>query len=235
MTLDDVIITGDYREQANWDVGLFVLLLSDILYASSEDVYSSKLVMWCGKKHGQRDRVFFETDNRFDLDNYAKACGQLLKPGRRGEPECVVTLCAFRQQLNLIRALSGQGFAYWVHLPFMKNNSGKSLKTGQRYSDAAEYAVVSSRDRLPLWSIPREPNRLHPMQKSRLPVEELIHLLPAPGKRVCDLTCRSGMACAMAKYLGCRYMGFAIDFAFAKTASRRCVDLVDFDDIEETI
>ena len=249
MPLDDVIITGDYREHANWDVGLFDLILSDIPYAIGKDAYNSSPMRVKGVKRVERDQVFFGTDDGFDLDDYAKACGELLKPEQKGaKPGCVVTFCAFQQQPDLIRAMSGRGFAHWIHLSFVKNNSGQSLKANQRYCGATEHAIVSYRDRLPLWRnqgqmvldwmpFPREPNRLHPTQKPQSMVEELIRLHSALGMRVCDLTCGSGTTCAAAKHLGRRYVGFEIDPVFAETARRRCErqavsgDL--FDDIEE--
>lgn len=74
MPLDDVTITGDYREHANWDVGLFDLLLSDIPYAIGKDAYNSSPMRVKGVKRVERDQVFFGTDDGFDLDDYAKVC-----------------------------------------------------------------------------------------------------------------------------------------------------------------
>ena len=234
MSVDDVIITGDYRDHARHDVGVFDLLLSDIPYAVGKDAYGSNPMMWRGAKRVERDQAFFETDYAFDLDAYAEACASLLKPERKGvKPGCVITFCAFQQQADLIHAMASHGFRHYLHLTFIKRRSAQALKANQRYCGATEFAIVSYRDRLPLWRnqgqmvfdwlpFPLESNRLHPTQKPQSLIEELIRLHTEPGMRVCDLTCGSGTTCASAKHLGRHYVGFEIDPGFADIARRRC-------------
>ena len=234
MSVDDVIITGDYRDHADHDVGVFDLLLSDVPYAVGRDAYGSNPMMWHGAKRVERDQAFFETDYAFNFDAYAEACASLLKPERKGvKPGCVVTFCAFQQQVDLIQAMAVQGFRHYMPLSFVKRNSPQALKANQRYCGATEHAIVSYRGRLPLWRnggqmvldwmwFPWERNQLHPTQKPQSLMEELIRLHTEPGMRVCDLTCGSGTTCAAAKHLGRHYVGFEIDTEYAETARHRC-------------
>ena len=256
MSVDDVIITGDYRrDQADLDVGVFDLLLSDIPYAVGRDAYGSN-PMWYERgdnrngKSSKAGRAFFEADNSFDLDAYAQACSLLLKPDQMDDrPGCVITFCSFQQQGDLIQAMSENRFGHYIPLTFIKKNSGQALKANQRYCGATEHAIVSYRGRLPLWRnngqmvldwmwFPREPNALHPTQKPQSLMEELIRLHTEPGMRVCDLTCGSGTTCAAAKHLGRHYVGFELDPKYADIARQRCDrqavtgDL--FDDLEAT-
>lgn len=84
MPLDDVTITGDYREHANWDVGLFDLLLSDIPYAIGKDAYNSSPMRVKGVKRVERDQVFFGTDDGFDLTcGSGTTCAAAKHLGRR--------------------------------------------------------------------------------------------------------------------------------------------------------
>lgn len=239
MSVDDVIITGDYRNHADHDVGVFDLLLSDIPYAVGADAYGSN-PMWY--EHGDNrngtsskaGRAFFEADDSFDLDAYAQACSLLLKPDPKdGRPGCVITFCSFQQQGDLIRMMAEHGFLHYIPLTFVKKNSAQALKANQRYCGATEHAIVSYRDRLPLWRnggqmvldwmwFPWERNRMHPTQKPQSLIEELIRLHTEPGMRVCDLTCGSGTICAAAKHLGRHYVGFEIDPKYADIARHRC-------------
>lgn len=239
MSADDVIITGDYRDHADHDVGVFDLLLSDIPYAVGADAYGSN-PMWYERgdnRNGMSSkagRAFFATDNSFDLDAYAQACSLLLKPEpKEVRPGCVITFCSFQQQSDLIQAMAENGFRHYIPLSFVKKNSAQALKANQRYCGATEHAIVSYRDRLPLWRnhgqmildwLPFrwEPNALHPTQKPQTLMEELIRLHTEPGMRVCDLTCGSGTTCAAAKHLGRHYAGFETDPQYAAIARRRC-------------
>lgn len=255
MNVDDVIITGDYRDHADHDVGVFDLLLSDIPYAVGTNAYGSN-PMWYqhgDNRNGESSKArqaFFAADDSFDLDAYAQACSLLLKPEPKdGRSGCVITFCSFQQQADLILAMRVNGFKHYIPLSFIKKNSGQALKANQRYCGATEHAIVSYRGRLPLWRnngqmvldwmwFPREPNALHPTQKPQSLMEELIRLHTEPGMRVCDLTCGSGTTCAAAKHLGRHYVGFEIDPKYADAARHRCErqaitgDL--FEDVEAT-
>lgn len=80
MPLDDVIITGDNRDHASWDVGLFDLLLSDIPYTIGKDAYNSSPMRVKGVKRVERDQIFFGTDDGFDSGTTCAAAKHL---GRR--------------------------------------------------------------------------------------------------------------------------------------------------------
>ena len=241
MSVDDVIITGDYRDHARHGVGVFDLLLSDIPYALGSSAYGSN-PMWYkhgDNRNGESDLAgasFFETDEAFDLAAYAEACSVLLKPSS-GKPKrdgCVITFCSFEQQAPLIGCMRDAGFKGYLPLSFVKRTSAQALKANQRYCGATEHAIVSYRDRLPLWRNQgqmvldwmmwpaRGARKMHPTQKPQALMEELIRLHTEPGMRVCDLTCGSGTTCAAAKHLGRHYVGFEIDPGFASIARRRC-------------
>lgn len=234
MSVDDVIITGDYRDHARHDVGVFDLLLSDIPYAVGKDAYGSSTLPRQGK--AKEHSSFFSADDGFDLAAYAHACAGLLKPstGKSGMDGCVITFCSFEQQAHLIQAMGDEGFGHYIPLSFVKKQTPAPLKVHVRYCRGTEYAIVSYRDRLPLWRNQGQMvldwmmwpvergTRLHPTQKPQALMEELIRLHTEPGMRVCDLTCGSGSTCAAAKHLGRHYVGFEIDPGFAAIARRRC-------------
>jgi len=159
------------------------------------------------------------------------------EPKETGQAPCMIVFCEFEQQFMLIEKAKEYGFKKYINLVFRKNYSAQVLKANMKIVGNCEYGMLFYREKLPKFrnngkmifncvDIPEnycfdyerdnETPKIHPTQKSRYVIDNLIRIFTDVGDVVIDPCAGSGVTLLSAEMLGRKSYGFEIKKEFVK-------------------
>ena len=233
-----------FQNYKRYNIPKAQLLIADIPYNIGENAYGSSPQWYVNGDNANGESelahsAFFDTDKDFRIMEIFHFCNRLVKPEpkstvanikeRKNEPGCMIVFCAWEQQQYLVDKAREYGFPNYIPLVFRKNYSAQVLKANMRVVGNSEYAVLFYRDKLPKFrnngrmvfncmDYPRDNKtpKVHPTQKSRQLLENLIEIFTDPGDVVIDPVAGSGVTLLAAESLGRKAYGFEIKKEFCK-------------------
>lgn len=236
--MKDKIKTELYRDNfqnyKRYGIPKAQLVIADIPYNIGNNAYGSN-PSWYNKgdrTHGESDKAgktFFNTDDNFNIYEYMHFCSKMLRPEpkERGQAPCMIIFCSFEQQFPLIELGKRYGFNNYMNLVFRKNYSSQVLKANMRIVGNCEYAILFYREKLPKfnnsgkmifncmdWQRDSTTPKVHPTQKPKNLIKNLIRIFTDEGDVVIDPCAGSGISLLAAAELGRSSYGFEIDRKF---------------------
>lgn len=191
------------------------LIIADIPYNIGANAYASSPAWWNQRsiekgKSEKAGKMFFNTDSKFNIENFFKFCSRYLKPEpkEKGKSPCMIIFCSFEQLNIVIEEGKKAGFKKFIPLVFIKNSSSQVLKANMKIVGACEYGVVLYRDKLPYFNNVGEDGKrhmiknwfeykrdskiekIHPTQKPVNLLETLIKIFTQESDYVIDPVCR---------------------------------------------
>lgn len=228
------------------------LVIADIPYNLGENAYASSTEWYVNgdNKQGESNKagkMFFDTDNNFNLAEYMHFCSKMLKPEpkERGQAPAMIVFCAFEQIQMVIDWGKKYGFRNSYPLFFIKNYSPQVLKANMRIVGATEHAVVLYRDKLPKfnnngkmifnwmpWEVDNSYPKIHPTQKPIPVLKRLIEIFTDEYDVVIDPVAGSGTTLRACMELNRSCYGFEIKKDFCKEAREKMLTM-DYDFIKK--
>lgn len=233
-----------FQNYKRYNVPKAQLVIADIPYNIGDNAYGSSPRWYVDgdNKNGESEfahKAFFDTDKDFRIMEFFHFCNRLVKPEPKGtaaelkerkkEPGCMIVFCAWEQQQYLTEKAAEYGFPNFIPLVFRKNYSAQVLKANMRIVGNCEYAILFYRDKLPKFRNngrmvfncmdyirDNDTPKVHPTQKSRHVLEQLIEIFTDPGDVVIDPVAGSGVTLLAAESLGRKAYGFEIKKEFCK-------------------
>jgi site-specific DNA-methyltransferase (adenine-specific) len=224
------------------------LVIADIPYQLGSNAYGSNPAWYVDgdNKNGESDKAkksFFDTDSKagFRITEFFHFCQNMLikEPKEAGKAPCMIILCAFEQQFELIKEAEKCGFPNYMNLIFRKNFSAQVLKANMRVVGNCEYALIFYRDKLPKfnnngkmvfncidWNKDTNTPKIHPTQKPVSLLEYLIRLFTDTNDVVIDPVAGSGTTLLAAGNLNRRAYGFEIKREFVKEFNDKLLPLI---------
>lgn len=232
-----ITLINDHMENnKQYNIQRAQLIIADIPYNINKNAYASNPMWYNGgdNKNGESklaNKEFFDTDKDFRIENLFHFCSRLLKPEPKetNQAGCMIVFCAFNQQFMVIEEGKKYGFNNYINLVFKKNYSAQVLKANMRIVGNCEFAVLLYRDKLPKfnnhgqmifncmdWIKDTETPKIHPTQKPKGLIKNLINIFTDKGDVVIDPCCGSGITLLCAEELGRKSYGFEIKKEFFK-------------------
>jgi site-specific DNA-methyltransferase (adenine-specific) len=144
----------------------------------------------------------------------------------------MIVFCEFEQQFELIEKAKKYGFNHYINLVFRKNFSAQVLKANMKVVGNCEYALILYREKLPKfnnngkmvmncmdWIRDTHSDKIHPTQKPKEVLKNLIKIFTDPGDVVIDPCAGSGSTLVAAQELKRRAYGFEIKKDFYKLST----------------
>lgn len=229
-----ILINDHFQNKKQYNIPPAQLVIADIPYNVGKDAYGSNPKWYVGgdNSNGESElagKQFFNTDKDFRIPEFFAFCGRFLKkePKETGQAPALIVFCAFEQQWDLIKEAEKHGFKNYIPLTFYKNYSPQVLKANMRIVGNTEYALLFYRDKLPKFNnggrmifntLPMERDtetpRIHPTQKPKQLLKQLITLFTDKGDVVIDPCAGSGSTLLAAEELGRKAYGFEISKEF---------------------
>jgi len=228
------------------------LVIADIPYNLGNNAYASNPMWYVNgdNKNGESKKagkLFFNTDNNFNIAEYFHFCSKLLKkePKEKGQAPAMIVFCSFQQIPLIIEYGNKHGFSKSYPLFFTKNYSAQVLKANMKIVGATEHAVVLYRDKLPKfnngrtdtskgkmiynWFEWRRDNakiypKIHPTQKPVNLLRQLIEIFTDVGDTVIDPCAGSGSTLRACAELGRNSYGFEVDKNFYREAVEKMIN-----------
>lgn len=217
------------------------LIIADIPYNVGKNAYGSNPSWYIDgdNSNGESDlagKEFFDTDKDFRVHEFMHFCSTMLmkEPKERGKAPCMIVFCEFEQQFDLIKLAPKYGLNKYINLVFRKNFSAQVLKANMRVVGNCEYGLILFRDKLPKFNnygqmvfncfdVLRDTQtpKIHPTQKPRPLLEELIQIFTDVGDVVIDPVAGSAVTLLAAAGLERRAYGFEIKKNFYKAAKEQ--------------
>ena len=230
------LINDSFQNRKQYNIPKAQLVLTDIPYNVGANAYGSNPQWYIDgdNKNGESElagKQFFDTDKNFNLVEFFHFCSKLLNPEPKETQQagCLIIFCAFQQQFELIEEAKNHGFKNYIPLTFYKNYSPQVLKANMRIVGNTEYALLFYRDKLPKYnnngnmyfnsmSMARDSVtiKIHPTQKPKQTLKQLISLFTDIGDVVIDPCAGSGSTLIAAKELNRKAYGFEIKKEFVK-------------------
>ena len=235
-----ILINDSFQNFKRYNIPRAQLVICDIPYNLGVNAYGSRSDWYVDgdNKKGESEKAgksFFYSDGYFNIAEYFHFCHKLLKkdPTKgKGGAACMIVFCAW-QQIELVRKYGEKhGFKHMQLLVFVKPSSSNVLKANMKIVDAAEYALVLYRDRLPKfrnngqmvknwfnWQTDgKRIKKIHETQKPVIMLKRLIEIYTDPGDVVIDPCAGSASTLRAAYELGREAYGFEISKEFCKRA-----------------
>lgn len=226
----------NFQNYKRYNVPKAQLVIADIPYNIGENAYGSNPMWYNGgdNKNGESKyakKQFFNSDDNFNVNEYFHFCHRMLKPEPKDKNKapCMIVFCSFEQQFGLIEVARKSGFRNYINLVFRKNYSSQVLKANMRVVGNCEYAILFYRDKLPKfnnngkmifncmdWKRDTVTPKIHPTQKPKDLIKELIRIFTDKGDVVIDPCAGSGVSLLAARELERNSYGFEIDRDFYK-------------------
>ncbi len=196
------------------------------------------------------ERVFFNTDGRFNIAEYFHFCNKLLikEPKEKGKSPAMIVFCSFEQIPQIKEYAKKHGFNNSYPIFFIKPFSSQVLKANMRIVGATEHALVLYRDKLPKFNNGRKLDengkpirgtgkmifnwfnwerdgrdipKIHPTQKPITLLKKLIEIFTDKGDVVIDPVAGSGTTLRACRELGRHCYGFEVDRKFYTLAKEK--------------
>jgi site-specific DNA-methyltransferase (adenine-specific) len=230
-----------FQNYKRYNVPKAQLIIADIPFNIGKNAYGSNPAWYINgdNTNGQSElagKTFFDTDIKFNTKEFLHFCSTMLikEPKETGKAPCMVVMCEFEQQFELIKLAPEYGLKRYINLIFRKNYSAEVLKANMRIVGNCIYAILLYRDKLPKFNnngkmcfncidYPRDniTPKIHPTQKSIFILDYLIELLTDWGDIVIDPVAGSGVTLLAAVQKGRRGFGFEIKKKFVKDAKEK--------------
>lgn len=243
---DVALINDSFQNRKQYNIPKAQLVIADIPYNVGNNAYASQACWYEGNdiKNGcskKANSQFFDTDKNFNLHEFFHFCSKLLKPEPKecGKAGCLIIFCAWEQQMQLVELAKQFGFKNYIPLNFYKNYSPQVLKANMRIVGNTEYALLLYRDKLPKFnnnnnmvfnSMPmfkdNVTERIHPTQKPKETLKNLIRLFTDENEVVIDPCAGSGVTLLAAKELNRRAYGFEIKKEFCENFYKKLLHTV---------
>ena len=220
------------------------LILADIPYNIGRNAYASRKEWYQDGnikkgKSEMANKLFFDTDENFNIKNFFAFCSRYLKPEPKelNKAPAMIIFCSIDQINEVIESGLEYGFKHHYVLHFIKNNSSQILKANIKIVNAVEVAVVLYRDKLPKFNNIDENGKkhmiknwfnftrdkkdipkIHPTQKPVCLLKELIKIFTDEEDVVIDPCAGSGSTLRACKELNRSCYGFEIKKEFVKRA-----------------
>lgn len=241
-----------FQNHKRYNIPRAQLVIADIPYNTGNNAYASS-PMWYKDgdlENGESElanKMFFDTDANFNINEYFHFCHRLLKPEPKetGKAPAMIIFCAFEQMHALIDKAAEKGFKGYIPLVFIKNYSPQVLKANMRIVGATEHAIVFYRDKLPKfnndgkmifnwmnWESDNETPKLHPTQKPIPILKRLIEIFTDVGDVVIDPVAGSGTTLRAAYEMGRHSYGFEIKKDFYSDAKNIMLKGMSKDDLK---
>lgn len=238
--MKDIELFNDhFQNYKTYGIPKAQLIIADIPYNIGKDAYGSNPSWYIGgdNANGESElagKTFFDTDNNFRISEFLHFCSKMLikEPKETGKSPCMIVICEFEQQFELIRKAKEYGLNRYINLVFRKNFSAQVLKANMRIVGNCEYGVLLYREKLPKFNndgrmifncmeMQRDTRtpKVHPTQKPVSLLEKLIEIFTDPGDVVIDPCAGSGTTLLAAANCGRKAYGFEIKKDFYKSAT----------------
>ena len=224
------LINDHFQNFKRYNIPKAQLIIADIPYNIGVNAYASN-PQWYNDGDNSKGESklaksqFFDTDNDFRISEFMHFAHRMLikEPKEKGKAGCMIVFCEFEQQFMLIEEAKKHGFNNYINLVFRKNYSAQVLKANMKVVGNCEYAILLYRDKLPKFNNEKkmifncmdykrdnETPKIHPTQKSIIPLRKLIEIFTDIGDVVIDPTAGSGVTLLAAEQLGRKSYGFEI-------------------------
>ena len=224
------LINDHFQNFKRYNIPKAQLIIADIPYNIGVNAYASN-PQWYNDGDNSKGESklaksqFFDTDNDFRISEFMHFAHRMLikEPKEKGKAGCMIVFCEFEQQFMLIEEAKKHGFNNYINLVFRKNYSAQVLKANMKVVGNCEYAILLYRDKLPKFNNEKkmifncmdykrdtETPKIHPTQKSIIPIKKLIEIFTDIGDVVIDPTAGSGVTLLAAEQLGRKSYGFEI-------------------------
>lgn len=157
------LYNDNFQNYKKYGIPKAQLVIADIPYNLGKNAYGSNPEWYVGgdNKNGESKKagkMFFNTDNNFNIAEYFHFCSKLLKkePKEKGKAPAMIVFCTFEQMPMVIEYGKKHGFKNNYPLFFIKRYSPQVLKANMRIVGATEHAVVLYRDKLPKFNNGRQ-------------------------------------------------------------------------------
>lgn len=157
------LYNDNFQNYKKYGIPKAQLVIADIPYNLGKNAYGSNPEWYIGgdNKNGESKKagkMFFNTDNNFNIAEYFHFCSKLLKkePKEKGKAPAMIVFCSFEQMSMVIEYGKKHGFNNSYPLFFIKRYSSQVLKANMRIVGATEHAVVLYRDKLPKFNNGRQ-------------------------------------------------------------------------------
>lgn len=238
--MENVFFFNDhFQNYKTYGIPKAQLIIADIPYNIGKNAYGSNPSWYVGgdNANGESElagKEFFDTDKDFRVSEFLHFCSKMLvkEPKETGKSPCMIVLCEFEQQFELIQKAKQHGLNNYRNLVFRKNYSAEVSKANMRIVGNCEYGILLYQDKLPKFNnegrmifncidYPRDNKtpKIHPTQKSVPLLEFLIRTFTDKGDVVIDPCAGSGTTLLAAASLGRRGYGFEIKKNFFKEAN----------------
>lgn len=157
------LYNDNFQNYKKYGIPKAQLVIADIPYNLGKNAYGSNPEWYIGgdNKNGESKKagkMFFNTDNNFNIAEYFHFCSKLLKkePKEKGKSPAMIVFCSFEQMPMVVEYGKKHGFKNSYPLFFIKRYSSQVLKANMRIVGATEHAVVLYRDKLPKFNNGRQ-------------------------------------------------------------------------------
>ena len=239
----------NFQNFKQYNVPRAQLVIADIPYNIGDNAYGSNPAWYVGgdNKQGESNKAkssFFNTDNNFNVVEFFHFANRMLikEPKEAGKSPCMVVFCSFEQQFKLIETAKKYGFPKYINMVFRKNFSAQVLKANMRVVGNCEYGLIFYRDKLPKfnnagrmvfncmdWGLDNTTPKVHPTQKPKNLLKNLIRIFTDEGDVVIDPCAGSGSTLLAAAEMGRSAFGFEIDRNFYKDAHDKVLRNISLD------
>ena len=237
------LINDNFQNYKRYGIPKAQLVIADIPYNVGVNAYGSNPEWYVGGDNKNGEKMFFNTDNNFNIAEYFHFCNKLLikEPKEKGKAPAMIVFCAFDQIQTVITYGKKYGFKNSYPLFFIKNYSPQVLKANMRIVGATEFAVVLYRDKLPKFNNNKEMvfnwmkwerdgkeyPKIHPTQKPSKVIKRLIQLFTDEGDVVIDPVAGSGITLKVAREINRSAYGFEVDKKFYEKAQKEMLTVSD--------
>lgn len=239
------LFNDNFQNYKRYQIPKAQLVIADIPYNLGNNAYGSSPEWYIDgdNKKGESDKagkMFFHTDNNFNLAEYMHFCSKMLipEPKEKNKAPAMIIFCSFEQMHNLQELGKKYGFNNSYPIFFLKKSSPQVLKANMRIVGAMEFAVVLYRNKLPKfnnngkmilnyfeWERDNSYPKLHPTQKPIPVLKRLIEIFTDEGDVIIDPVAGSGTTLRAAKELKRSCYGFEIMKKMCKEAQEKMLDL----------
>lgn len=240
------LINDHFQNYKRYNIPKAQLIIADIPYNIGVNAYASN-PQWYkdgDNKKGESKLAktqFFDTDNDFRISEFMHFAHRMLikEPKEKGKAGCMIVFCEFEQQFMLIQEAKKHGFNNYINLVFRKNYSAQVLKANMKVVGNCEYAVLLYREKLPKFNNEKkmifncmdykrdtETPKIHPTQKSIIPIKRLIEIFTDIGDVVIDPCAGSGVTLLASEQLGRKSYGFEIKKEYVEGFNKKLASKV---------
>ena len=155
--MKDVELFNDhFQNYKTYGIPKAQLIIADIPYNIGKNAYGSNPSWYIDgdNSNGESElagKEFFDTDKDFRITEFLHFCSKMLvkEPKEKGKSPCMIVLCEFQQQFELILKEKEYGLNKYINLVFKKNFSAQVFKAYMKVVGNCEYGVLLYRDKLP--------------------------------------------------------------------------------------